>query len=60
MTAYKAVGEFPEVYCAYGNTPVKATKAMAKLMKKHNVSWWSSSSVTYLEDDGEFCMTIYV
>jgi len=60
MTAYKAVAEDPDVYCAYGTTPTKAMREMARLLKDHNVDWWSASHVNYIEEDRLFVITIYV
>jgi len=59
-TAYEAVNENPRVFVAYGETPAKALKNAARLLKKNHVDWWSSSTVNYLEGDKVFYITIYV
>jgi hypothetical protein len=59
-TAYEAVNENCRVFVAYGDTPTKTLKNMAKLLKKNKINWWSASSVNYLEDEKIFYITIYV
>lgn len=58
--AYKAYGENPEVYVAYGDSPERCLKNMGKVLKENRVSWWSSANVQYLDDEELFYMTIYV
>lgn len=45
VTAYEAVNERPRVFCAYGKTPAKALKNMAKLLKENKIDDWSSINV---------------
>jgi hypothetical protein len=58
---YVATGEDPIVLCAYGNSPAKAFKNMAKLLKKEKIDWFSASSVSVLDSDVDaFAVTVYV
>jgi hypothetical protein len=59
-TAYEAINDNCRVFIAYGETPVKALKNMAKLLKKNKIDWWSTSLVNYLEDEDIFYISIYV
>lgn len=59
-TAYEAVNESPRVFVAYGETPAKALKNAARLLKKNKIDWWSSSTVNCLDDENIFYITIYV
>ncbi len=59
--AYEAVNENPQVFCAYGRTPAKALRAMSKLLKEHNVDWWSAATVGKIDDEENmYHMTIYI
>ena len=58
--AYEAVNENCRVFAAFGETPSKALKNAARLLKKNNINWWSSSTVSYIEDENIFYITIYV
>ena len=58
--SYRAFGEEPEVYVAYGKTPAKCLNNMRKILRDHEVDWWSSANVQYLEDEDLFYMTIYI
>jgi hypothetical protein len=59
-TAYEAVNENCRVFIAYGETPAKALKNAARLLKNNKVDWWSASVVNYLDDENIFYITIYV
>ena len=58
--AYEAVNENPQVFCSYGTTPAKALKAMSKLLKEHNIQWWSAAVVGKIDEDDMYYMTIYI
>lgn len=60
MTAYEAINDNPRVFCAYGKTPVKVLRNMAKLLKENEIEWMSASHVSYLEEEELFYMTLYV
>ena len=57
--AYEAVNENPRVFVAFGETPAKALKGMAKVLKDNDIRWWSASHVDEMED-GMFYINIYV
>lgn len=57
--AYEAVNDNPRVFVAFGETPSKALKQMAKILKRENIEWWSASHVDEMED-GTFYINIYV
>jgi hypothetical protein len=59
-TAYEAVNESCRVFVAYGDSPAKTLKHMARLLKKSKVDWWSASTVNYSEEENVFYITIYV
>jgi hypothetical protein len=59
--AYVAHGELPIVLCAYGETPGKAMKKMAKLIDKHlnqDDSHLVLGMNSGYDDDGVFCMNV--
>jgi len=58
--AYEAVNENSRVFVAYGESPVKVLKNMARLLRKNNIVWWSASAVYYDESENIFYMNIYV
>jgi hypothetical protein len=57
--AYVASGETPIVLCAYGVTPGKAMRKMAKLIDKH-VKHYDDCIIlgfnSHYDEDGTFCM----
>ena len=59
-TAYEAVNENPRVFVAYGETPARALKNAARLLKNNKIDWWSASTVNHLDDENIFCISIYV
>lgn len=59
-TAYEAVNDKTRAFVAYGDSPTKALKNMAKLLKKNRIDWWSASSVNYSDEENVFYIVIYV
>lgn len=57
--SYEAVNDNPRVFVAFGETPAKALKNMAKILKRNDIVWWNASSVDYIDDDELFYMTVY-
>jgi hypothetical protein len=59
--AYVAHGELPILLCAYGETPGKAMRKMAKLIDKH-LSEDDSNLILGMnsgyDEDGVFCMNV--
>lgn len=61
--AYVAHGEDPLVLCAYGETPGKAMKKMAKLVDsyvKNNDENLVLGMNSHYDDDGTFCMNVTI
>lgn len=60
--AYQAVNEEPTTWVAYGATPARALRNMARIMKKNNVEFWLASRVDFYPDeapDFRFCIVVY-
>jgi hypothetical protein len=56
--SYEAYNENPRVFCSHGPNPSAALKAMAKILKKEDICYWTASSVNF-DDDGICYLTIY-
>jgi len=60
-SAYVAHGESTILLCAYGETPGRAMKKMAKLIDKHfkeDDSYLILGINSHYDEDGTFCMNV--
>jgi hypothetical protein len=62
-SAYVAYGEWTTLLCAYGETPGKAMKKMAKLIDKYfneDDSHLVLGMNSHYDEDGTFCMNVTI